>query len=117
VSARSHTLVLLQALTGAGLLLDPDPLLGRIGGAASTQQARGMARILGARQLLQAGLLARSGTTRSALRLAGAVDGAHAASMVGLAWRRPEHRLLALLSAGAGAGFCCWELSASRSAR
>ncbi|HEY4451723.1 MAG TPA: hypothetical protein VGN13_09040 [Solirubrobacteraceae bacterium] len=113
MSGQLRVLTLVEGLVGGALLLDPTPILARIGDGTSVPGAAGTARILGARQLLQATLLVCSGATRSGLRLAAAVDAAHAASMAGLAWRRPQDRILALTSAGLAAGFCCWELSAS----
>ncbi|HWD10456.1 MAG TPA: hypothetical protein VG366_01340 [Solirubrobacteraceae bacterium] len=113
MSGQLRVLALLEALVGGALLLDPTPILARVGDGTSVPGSAAAARVLGARQLLQAVLLVRSGATGSGLRLAAAVDAAHAVSMSGLAWWRPQDRILALASAGLAAGFCCWELSAS----
>jgi hypothetical protein len=89
-----------RAAYGAVLLLAPARALGALARAPLDRPTVAVARLLGARQLVQAALLARHPGLR--WRLAGAaVDGAHAASMRALASRsgRPVHRRLAARNA------------------
>lgn len=90
----------LHGLYGTALLLAPGLLLRRVGDP-DDRVARLAARVLGARHLGQAALLAATG--RRATRLGAAVDGLHAASMVLLGLAVPLHRRAAMAS-GAVAG-------------
>jgi hypothetical protein len=99
VSGRS--LEAARAVYGAGLLLAPSPVLDALARSSLDRPAVRVARVLGARHLLQAAVLATHPGPR--WRLAGAaVDGAHAASMLALARYsgRPLHRRLAAGNAG-----------------
>jgi hypothetical protein len=90
----------LHGLYGSALLLAPGLLLRGVGDPADPA-ARLATRVLGARHLGQAALLAATG--RRATRLGAAVDGLHAASMVLLGLTVPLHRRAAMVS-GAVAG-------------
>jgi hypothetical protein len=99
-----------RALYGAGLLLTPSRALARLARSPLDHSAVIVARVLGARHLLQAAILWRRPAPH--WQLSGAVvDAAHAASMLALArWSRlPTRRRLAArdartaaLLAGAG---------------
>jgi hypothetical protein len=98
VSGRS--LEAARAVYGAGLLLAPSSVLDALARSPLDRPAVRVARVLGARHLLQAAVLATHPGPR--WRLAGAaVDGAHAASMLALARcsRRAGHRRLAARNA------------------
>lgn len=107
---------------GLGLVAATRPgLVLRVSRGDAGRAARVAVRILGARYLLQSGAgLAlgrtgphpwRPGARRPWLRDADAVvDLIHAATMVGLAAVAPEHRRLALLSAGAATVFAAADL-------
>lgn len=70
---------------GAALLLAPGPMLRLCTGQPAGAAARRVARLLGARQLIQAALTAGTGTSATGLRIGAVVDLAHATSMAGLA--------------------------------
>ncbi|GAA1795802.1 hypothetical protein GCM10009795_046570 [Nocardioides hankookensis] len=91
--ARGARLVL-----GCVLVIAPHRLLGLVGAEdADERTTREVARVLGARYLLQ------GVTGRPTGRAAAAVEAAHAASMLPLAVRSPRHRGAALVSAGVAA--------------
>jgi hypothetical protein len=90
----------LHGLYGTALLLAPGLLLRGVGDPADPA-ARLATRLLGARHLGEAALLAATG--RRASRVGAAVDGLHAASMVLLGLAVPLHRRAAMAS-GAVAG-------------
>ena len=115
-STGAWVVALARAGYGVALLVAPqalikltgDPVTGQPAGASRARPSRracGVARVLGARHLMQAGLTAvalRAGPGRSYYALAGgaAVDALHATTMVGLAlvdrgrggWRWPTRR-------------------------
>lgn len=98
----ARLLTAVRAGYGAALLWSPGPLTRAAVGHATGPGPRTTARILGLRQLLQAGLTAGDPSPR-ALLLGAATDAAHAASMAALAltgrpWRRAA--LLDTLAAG-----------------
>lgn len=95
-----------RGVYGAGLLLAPARVLSAAARTPLDPAALSVARVLGARHLLQAALLCRRPSRRRLLVGAG-VDGLHAASMAGLArWsRRPAHRALARHQVVTAAGF------------
>jgi hypothetical protein len=102
-----------RAVYGAALLLAPAGVLSWLAGSPLDPPAVWVARALGARQLIQATVLARH--RASGWRLAGAaVDGAHAASMLGLARcsARPLHRRLAARNARAAGWLAVAECAA-----
>lgn len=100
-------LVTVRALLGAIYLTEPQWIPGLLGVAVDSR-ARLVVRILGARQLLQAALMAAMPSPPTWL-LAGAVDALHAGSMLGLAaldarWRRAALTDAAAAIALAGGG-------------
>ncbi len=90
----SQILTAVRAVYGAVLLLGSEHLLSRLSGAPVDSRARTVARVLGARELLQAELTCRY-PTRAVRRLGVGVDSVHAASMVALAVLDPARRRLA----------------------
>jgi hypothetical protein len=87
---------------GAALLIDPRRVLRATGADPELAGAVGAARVLGARHLLQAAVLAaRPGPTA---RWAAAIDGLHVCSMLALAVVAPSYRRPALASAQVAAG-------------
>ena len=102
-----------RAVYGAALLLAPVGVLSSPAGSPLDPPAVRVARVLGARHLVQAAVLARH--RAPGWRLAGAaVDGAHAASMLALArWSgRPLHRRLAARNARAAGWLAVAECAA-----
>ncbi len=91
-------LVGLHLCVGAPLLIAPGTLLGNLPNERVDRRARGLARVLGARHLAEAAILAAR-HTHDWIRAGAAVDATHAASMLLLAWLRPAQRELALSSA------------------
>ncbi|PZS06759.1 MAG: hypothetical protein DLM64_15985 [Solirubrobacterales bacterium] len=87
-----------RVLHGSALLLAP------VGDPLGDRGARVFARVLGARQLLQAAVV-RPGSARGQVLAGAAVDGAHAASMVLLALVDPRRRALAGANALAASAF------------
>lgn len=112
INSRRDTLVGAETLAGAALLLDPEALLSRVGLVDSTPGARRLARLLGARQLAQALLLAFAPSGEAAA-LASVIDATHCTSMLVLARLSARYRRAALSSAVIAAMFCLWELWAS----
>jgi hypothetical protein len=101
MSGRSRRPALVHAahvVHGGALLLRPAAVAARVDGGAGDRRAVAVVRVLGARHLAQgsAGLVASSPASS---RLGAAVDGLHAASMVGLALLDREHRRAAAASA------------------
>ncbi len=83
---------------GTVLLLVPGSGLRTIGAGPSDARTRRVARLLGARHLLQ-GLVAVRHRSRSAMLGGAAVDATHAATMLVLTIRRPDYRRPAIASA------------------
>jgi len=93
-----------RACYGAALLCAPGLALSLCTGQASSQRARAVVRILGARHLAQAVLTLWR--PRPAVLLAGAgVDACHAASMLALAVADPRMRIAGLADGTAAAAF------------
>lgn len=93
----SRLLTVVRVADAAGLLLRSSRVSDRDAALALAS------RVLGARQVLQAVLLARSSSS-GALRFGAAVDGSHSASMLVLAarserWRRPALQSAAISAA------------------
>ncbi len=88
---------LVRGLWGALLLVDPELPL-RVGGGRQAPAVRLAVRVLGARHLAEAVILAGS-DDRRILRVIRSVDALHAASMLALARASPDLRRDALLSA------------------
>ena len=103
-----RTTTTLRASWGAGLLASPQHTLGPISGGLD-ERASLVARVLGARHLLQALVLAHAG--RRGLQVGIATDVLHATSMVALAALDPSHRRACLTDAGLAAA---WALSGRR---
>lgn len=87
-----RTVEQVRALVGLCQLLRPQPLYRAVTGAPPSRDAVVVMRVLGARHLVQALLLARAGRTWH--RCGALVDLAHAATMVAVAcggprWRKP----------------------------
>jgi hypothetical protein len=86
---------------GAALLAAPAQLLAAAAGVQPGAAGCRVARLLGARQLIQAGLSATG--SRPVLRLGAATDGLHSASMLALAAASPRLRRAALTEAAIAA--------------
>jgi hypothetical protein len=98
----------LHGLYGTALLLAPGLLLRGVGHPVGCR-ARLAARVLGARHLGQAALLAALG--RRGTRFGAAVDGLHAASMLGLGLAMPPHCRAAIASGAAAIVLAALELA------
>jgi hypothetical protein len=97
-------LAAIRAGWGTALLLAPASVLRSSGAACSGARTSRVARMLGARQLIQA-LLAVRHRSRSSSLAGAAVDIAHGATMLALAIRAPAYRRPASASALAAATF------------
>jgi hypothetical protein len=93
----ARLLAIARGAWGAALLIAPDRFLAREAGQAFCSE-RAVARILGARQLAEAGILLRAPKRRPPI-WAIAVDLLHAASMLAVAAASPTLRRDALRSA------------------
>jgi hypothetical protein len=87
-----------HVLYGGALVLRPAPLVARVAGGSAGTRAVAVVRVLGGRHLVQ-GLAGLAVSRRVSPRLGAAVDGVHAASMIGLALLDREHRRGAAASA------------------
>ena len=93
-----------RACYGAALLCAPGLALGLCTGQASSQRARAVVRILGARHLAQAVLTLWR--PHKAVLLAGAgIDACHAASMLALAMAEPRMRTAGIADGAAAVAF------------
>ena len=108
-ATRVTALIAVRTMAGATLLFAPRRVLGVLPGHRSDPATRTAARLIGARNLIEAGLLWRRPTRRRILIGVG-IDVTHSATMVALAVARPKYRgpslssaLGALALAGAGA--------------
>ena len=103
-SRRIQVITVARAGWAAALLLAPERVLG-VGGQPSIPTAAVVvARVLGARQLLQSALTAAA-PTGSLLGVGAAVDALHAGTDVGLAAVSPRWRRIALIDAVLAATF------------
>jgi hypothetical protein len=93
-----------RACYGAALLSAPGLALGLCTGEASSQRARAVVRILGARHLAQA-VLTLWQPRRKVLAAGAGIDGCHAASMLALAAADPGLRRAGLADAVAATAF------------
>ena len=84
-SVTARVLQVARAGYGAALLLAPGPAIRLSTGRPAGQRAQNVARVLGARHLVQAAVTAGLGPSAELLGLGAAVDLTHAASMAGLA--------------------------------
>jgi len=80
-AAAPDALQAVRACYGAALLCAPGPMIRRCTGRPPGPAARRLARVLGARHLIQAALTAGAGPGSARLTVGAAVDLAHAASM------------------------------------
>ena len=111
----AEALCAVRAAYGLALLGAPRRALGGALLGAQEPGAVAFARVLGARQLAEAALLARRPGQR--LLLAGAaVDAAHGASMLALCALSPRRRRLAAASAVSAALLAAWGVASARSA-
>jgi hypothetical protein len=113
--AAGRALPVVRAVYGVGLLVAPAGWLSAASGEPLDDVAIAMARVLGVRQLVQAGLTCGHPTPRRRLTGAG-VDAAHAASMLALArWSpRSSHRRLGVRQARTAGLFAIWGASGSQ---
>jgi hypothetical protein len=102
----AYELRALRMVYGASLLLAPSPALQRVAPAPVDRTALAVARVLGARHLIQAAALGRH-PARARLLAGTGIDVSHAASMAVVARcsRRPAHRRLAAGNARTAALF------------
>ena len=84
-SATARVLQAVRAGDGGTLLLLPGPAIRLCTGRPVGHRARNVARLLGARHLVQAAVTAGSGPSAESLGIGAAIDAVHAASMAGLA--------------------------------
>lgn len=110
-----RALAAVEGIAGLALLARPDDVV-RTVAPRSAQPPRWVVRLLGARQLLQAGVIAAV-PTRTVLGFSAAIDGLHAASMVPAGLRWPALRRSATVSGGAAAAFAALELAAAGGVR
>jgi hypothetical protein len=105
-----------RLVLGAACLAAPGALLGAVGAPDSRDgRVHGIARVLGARLLLQAALDATSGAGGRAVRdLDPAVELTHAASMVPVAALWPRHRRSASVSAALATAIAALDLAGRR---
>jgi len=103
MARRAELLLLIRALYGAALLALPRQALGGRRLGAQEPGAVVFARLLGARQLIEAAVLAWR-PHRRVLLAGAAVDAAHGVSMLGVCALWPSHRRLAGASACVAAG-------------
>jgi len=93
-----RVLIGLHVCVGAPLLIAPELIVGALPHQRIDRPVRVFARILGARHLAEAAVLARR-HTHDWILAGAAVDATHALTMVLLAWLRPARRELALSNA------------------
>lgn len=108
-----QALIGIRAIAGGALLLAPGAVLGDLPHRRIDGAARVFARILGARHLLEAGILWRRHSHRWILVGAG-IDATHAATMFALALTKPDERGLALTNAFTASALAGAGLAASR---
>jgi hypothetical protein len=113
VTGAQQALQLARAGYGAALLLAPGPVIRLATGRTPTRRAGAVARLLGARHLVQAALTAAF-PGPAAFTLGAQVDGVHAASMLALAAISPQARRIALTDALPETAFALAASAASR---
>ncbi len=106
--SRARPVDLVRLVVGTAALVGPGLFL-RLGRPDDERRVRRTVQVLGGRYVAQsaAGLWLRHPWVRDA---DAAVELVHAATMLGLAALAPDHRRLALLSAGAAVGFAVADL-------
>jgi hypothetical protein len=107
-------LALAEGCWGAALLLFATPLLGSVAGEPVARKVVNVARVLGARQLLQ-GVMTVRWPTRVALEAGAATDALHAVTMVVSAAAKVGPRRLTLASAATAGAFSAAGIAQSRS--
>ena len=95
-SAPARLLQVARAGYGGALLTMPGPVIRLATGRPAGPGARAVARVLGARHLLQAALTTAAASSRLSLGIGAVVDLAHAASMAALALADRQARRLTL---------------------
>ena len=110
-----RALIGLRFAAGTALLLFPGRVLGDLPHRRVDRAARGFARVLGARHLVEATVLWRRPTHRW-VEVGAAVDGVHAATMAALAVARPDERRLALVNAVSAGALAAAGVAESRRA-
>jgi hypothetical protein len=101
-----NPVALIRAAYGAVLVSAPGTVLNLFGGPAEDDRARVVARVLGARHILQAAVTRRGRFPR----LGAMVDSLHAASMFGLAALGSDYRTAALVDGAVATMLCITEL-------
>ncbi len=96
------------------LISAPGLLLRELAHARVDRAALAFARVLGARQLLEALLIAGPRADCRRLRIGAAVDAVHAVTAIVLAVTRPRHRRLALANAVVAAALAAEGLREAR---
>ena len=109
----TRALVVIRALYGAALLAAPVPVASVVAGGPLDRRARAVARVLGARELIQAELACRH-PGRVPVLIGAWVDTAHAISMLALAVADRRRRRLAVAQAGTAAAFAAVSMLAQR---
>lgn len=107
-------LTLVRAAWGAALLLAPDRVLSALPHQQLDRPTRVFARVLGARELAQAAIIARR-PTRGWILAGTAVDATHASTMVALALFEPDRRKLAVTNVATATAFAVAGLHQARS--
>jgi len=113
-SASAALLQVARAGYGGALLIVPGPVIRLATGRPAGRRARAVARVLGARHLLQAGLTAVTGPGGTSLGVGAAVDLVHAASMAALGLADRQVRRLTLPDALIETTFAAAGVSAAR---
>jgi hypothetical protein len=112
-SPAAGVLQAVRAGYGAALLLLPGPVI-RLGtGRPAGHRTRNVARLLGARHLVQAALTAGTGPSAESLGIGAAIDITHAASMAGLAMADRRVRRVTLTDALIETAFAAAGLSSA----
>lgn len=109
--APAAVLQTVRAGYGAALLIAPGRVIRVVTGCPVGARARAVARLLGARHLLQAALTAAVASSGESLGIGAAIDLAHAASMAGLAMADRRVRRLTMSDALIATTFAATGLS------
>jgi hypothetical protein len=106
-----------RACYGGALLVAPGPVIRLCTGRPAGPRTRAVARVLGARHLLQAAVTIGAGPSAESLGLGAAVDMVHATSMAGLAMVDRQVRRATLTDALIEITFAAAGLSSALPAR
>ena len=107
-------LQVVRAGYGGALLIVPGPVIRLATGRPAGARARAVARVLGARHLLQAALTTAAASSAGSLGVGAVVDLAHAASMAALGLADRQVRRLTLSDALVESTFAAAGASAAR---